>query len=212
MKKKLLILASLFIFTAILGACYLKSSLISKGKESYVNYSEKEINERKIDEKYPQVDILPAKLVKNSKDIVGIYSLEWVNKEKSPLKKNLLKVNEDGTFIESRTWSNSSKEKEKNEEYTLLSGYVIDLEGEIFLKYANTIDVSEESIQKNSLESSYQQLDTQKMKSPVFVNGSFEVPSSKQNDSFKLIKVVPKETPRELTSTPLEVNELINKI
>lgn len=234
MKKHSLSLLALIIFTMSLSGCALnneaKASSSYESKKSTYFYDEKEIAEKNNQPKYPVMDVAPAKIVTDAKKYAGIYSLDWGQIETAGLKKNLLKVNKDGTFIELRVLTDSDNKKDKHyyvdkkqklhskkpENYALLSGYVTELNGDVFLSYANATqfynalnEKGQNKISPLPFEYNYQTFDYTGYQGTKFVDKTFEVDLEVKNGIQKFVKVVPKQTPRELTITPLEIENFL---
>lgn len=234
MKKRTVSLVALLIFTVSLSGCSFKNeakaSSAYEDKESIYFFNEKEIKDSNLESKYAKKDVSPKNVIDNTKEYSGIYSLQWESKKDVALDKNLLKVNEDGTFIELRVLKDNSEETtthyyvdKKNKlhtknaiNYELLSGYVVKENNQVSLSYADSISFykavnqkGEEKISPLSQNYNYQLLDDNEAQTSLFVKDGFEI--NADGESVRLVKVVPKETPKELTVTPLEINNFLKK-
>lgn len=234
MKKRTVSLVALLIFTVSLSGCSLKNeakaSSAYEDKESIYFFNEKEVKDSNLESKHAKTDVSPKNILENSKDYSGVYSLQWESKKDVALDKNLLKVNNDGTFVELRILKDDSKETtthyyvdKKNRlhtknaiNYELLSGYVVEENNQVSLSYTDSISFykslnqkGEEKISPLSQNFNYKKLDNNKIQTSLFVKDGFEVNTN--GETIRLVKVVPKETPKELTVTPLEINNFLNK-
>ncbi|MEG0550563.1 MAG: hypothetical protein RR554_05345 [Vagococcus sp.] len=234
MKKHSLSLLALIVLTMSLSGCALnneaKASSSYESKASTYFYDEKEIAEKNSQPKYPTMDVAPAKIVTDAKKYAGTYSLDWGHIETAGLRKNLLKVNNDGTFVELRVLTDNATNSDKRyyvdkknklhskkpSTYALLSGYVTELKGDVFLSYANATqfynalnEKGEDKISPLPFEYNYQTFKYTGYQGTKFVDNTFEVNLEVKDGIQKFVKVVPKATPRELTVTPLEISEFL---
>ena len=197
----------------------------SQKKISYF-YNESDITLNKTGTKVPKMDVSPAKIIEDTSKYVATYLLEGDILKETGLSKNIITINSDGTFIELRVLdtgpsfhyyvdSSNQLQKKKAKNYALLSGYVVEENESIFLSYKNAVQnynaLNQEgkvNLSPLPLEYNYQTFDYTGYKSAVFQNDAFEF-NLGNSEFLKAEKI--DEVPKELTVTPLEVNETLKK-
>lgn len=227
-KKIILFLTSISLIA--LTGCQVKKDVSNVSQEpqkkiSYF-YNESDITLNKIGTKVPKMDVSPAKIIEDTSKYVATYLLEGDILKETGLSKNIITINSDGTFIELRVLdtgpsfhyyvdSSNQLQKKKAKNYALLSGYVVEENESIFLSYKNAVQnynaLNQEGKEKLSplpLEYNYQTFDYTGYKSAVFQNDAFEF-NLGNSEFLKAEKI--DEVPKEMTVTPLEVNETLKK-
>lgn len=227
-KKIILFLTSISLIA--LTGCQVKKDVSNVSQEpqkkiSYF-YNESDITLNKTGTKVPKMDVSPAKIIEDTSKYVATYLLEGDILKETGLSKNIITINSDGTFIELRVLdtgpsfhyyvdSSNQLQKKKAKNYALLSGYVVEENESIFLSYKNAVQnynalnqEGKENLSPLPLEYNYQTFDYTGYKSAVFQNDAFEF-NLGNSEFLKAEKI--DEVPKELTVTPLEVNETLKK-
>lgn len=227
-KKIILFLTSISLIA--LTGCQVKKDVSNVSQEpqkkiSYF-YNESDITLNKTGTKVPKMDVSPAKIIEDTSKYVATYLLEGDILKETGLSKNVISINSDGTFIELRVLdtgpsfhyyvdSSNQLQKKKAKNYALLSGYVVEENESIFLSYKNAVQnynalnqEGKENLSPLPLEYNYQTFDYTGYKSAVFQNDAFEF-NLGNSEFLKAEKI--DEVPKELTVTPLEVNETLKK-
>ena len=230
MQTKKFILFFTSISLIALSGCQVKKDVSDVPQESQKKisyfYNESDITLNKTGTKVPKMDVSPAKIIEDTSKYVATYLLEGDILKETGLSKNIITINNDGTFIELRVLdtgpsfhyyvdSSNQLQKKKAKNYALLSGYVVEENESIFLSYKNAVQnynaLNQEGKEKLSplpLEYNYQTFDYTGYKSAVFQNDAFEF-NLGNSEFLKAEKI--DEVPKELTVTPLEVNETLKK-
>lgn len=230
MQTKKFILFFTSISLIALSGCQVKKDVSDVPQESQKKisyfYNESDITLNKTGTKVPKMDVSPAKIIEDTSKYVATYLLEGDILKETGLSKNIITINSDGTFIELRVLdtgpsfhyyvdSSNQLQKKKAKNYALLSGYVVEENESIFLSYKNAVQnynaLNQEGKEKLSplpLEYNYQTFDYTGYKSAVFQNDAFEF-NLGNSEFLKAEKI--DEVPKEMTVTPLEVNETLKK-
>ena len=230
MQTKKFILFFTSISLIALSGCQVKKDVSDVPQESQKKisyfYNESDITLNKTGTKVPKMDVSPAKIIEDTSKYVATYLLEGDILKETGLSKNIITINSDGTFIELRVLdtgpsfhyyvdSSNQLQKKKAKNYALLSGYVVEENESIFLSYKNAVQnynalnqEGKENLSPLPLEYNYQTFDYTGYKSAVFQNDAFEF-NLGNSEFLKAEKI--DEVPKELTVTPLEVNETLKK-
>ncbi len=227
MKRYLISLGLICLLVLPLTGCKLNQKNVTQTKKSVYFYDEANISSDTKNLNIPDLNVLPARIIKDASQYAGFYKLDTDKKEVANLVENQLKVNEDGTFVELRVLrddgiryfveeKNTLKETE-NKNYELLSGYLVESEGIIFLSYADAVHFYKSVNEKGSYaisplasEYHYQTFKYTGFQMIKYSNNTFEADLGMEDGPQKFIKS--DEPLPELSATPLEIsNRLKNQ-